>query len=146
MKTPMIAFRVVGDPRPKGSTTAFRNRSTGRMVYKQASRADSRRAFDEWVQIVTLGARVATGGRDPYDGPVWLTTRFWMPRPQRTKFGAWPAGLPDLDKLVRTVGDCLVKGGALTDDSRIVQITATKLWADDEHEPGVRVELGPIEP
>lgn len=45
---------------------------------------------------------------------------------------------PDLDKLVRAVGDALTDAGAFIDDSRIVMITATKAY---EGESGARITL-----
>jgi Holliday junction resolvase RusA-like endonuclease len=36
---------------------------------------------------------------------------------------------PDLDKLIRAVGDSLTDSGIVVDDSRIVRISARKIYA-----------------
>ena len=41
-----------------------------------------------------------------------------------------PSVSPDLDKLIRAVGDSLTDSGVVTDDSRIVRISARKLYAE----------------
>jgi crossover junction endodeoxyribonuclease RusA len=38
--------------------------------------------------------------------------------------------MPDLDKLIRAVGDSLTTAGIISDDSRIIAIHAQKLYAD----------------
>jgi Holliday junction resolvase RusA-like endonuclease len=46
---------------------------------------------------------------------------------------------PDLDKLIRAVGDSLT-GTVITDDSRIVRISARKLYAEGI-EPGATISV-----
>jgi Holliday junction resolvase RusA-like endonuclease len=61
-----------------------------------------------------------------------------MPRPKTVPFAkrAWPIVPPDLDKLVRGVGDGIGQSGLIWgDDSQIIEILATKTYADGR-EPG----------
>lgn len=65
----------------------------------------------------------------PLSGPVAMHVVFYLPRPKSApKRVLYPATKPDLDKLVRSVGDAL-KGLAYEEDSRIVDILACKRFA-----------------
>jgi Holliday junction resolvase RusA-like endonuclease len=45
-----------------------------------------------------------------------------------------------LDKLIRSVGDALTDSGIVTDDSRIVRISARKLYAEGI-QPGATIQV-----
>jgi Holliday junction resolvase RusA-like endonuclease len=66
-----------------------------------------------------------------------------MQKPPNTKFDLYPAGKPDLSKLIRTVEDSITDGHGWTDDARVVEILARKVWCssspDSYPEPGVSV-------
>jgi Holliday junction resolvase RusA-like endonuclease len=47
---------------------------------------------------------------------------------------------PDLDKLIRAVGDSLTDSGVVIDDSRIVRISARKLYAEGIA-PGATIQV-----
>ena len=49
------------------------------------------------------------------------------PASARQAGSLWKVSTPDLDKLVRALGDGLVRGGLLPDDDRICWITARKV-------------------
>jgi Holliday junction resolvase RusA-like endonuclease len=51
--------------------------------------------------------------------------------------------MPDLDKLIRAVGDSLTDAGIIRDDSRIITITARKLYADDRG-PGAVIRVNTL--
>lgn len=93
-----------------------------------------------WRTQVADAARKAWGGKPLIDAPVFLTCEFMFPRPARRKKSPWRDTAPDLDKLIRAVGDAL-QGVVVVNDSRIVWVLATKVWADEE-EPGVLITLG----
>jgi Holliday junction resolvase RusA-like endonuclease len=63
------------------------------------------------------------------DEPCELIVNFYMPKP-KTVTRLLPSVSPDLDKLIRAVGDALTDSGIVTDDSRIVRISARKLYAE----------------
>jgi crossover junction endodeoxyribonuclease RusA len=71
---------------------------------------------------------VITEGFEPIDEPLELSVIFYLPRP-KTATRDFPAVMPDLDKLIRAVGDSL-SGLVYVDDSRIVSISAQKRYAD----------------
>jgi Holliday junction resolvase RusA-like endonuclease len=64
---------------------------------------------------------------------------FLMPKPASVKRSS-PSVAPDLDKLVRSVGDALAIAGVYTDDSRITRISARKLYAQGV-EPGATITV-----
>lgn len=66
---------------------------------------------------------------EPIDEPCELIVNFYLERPATVKRGS-PSVPPDLDKLIRSVGDALVVGGVLKDDSRIVRLSARKIYAN----------------
>jgi Holliday junction resolvase RusA-like endonuclease len=80
----------------------------------------------------------------PGDCPVYLSVDFYLPRPASRKKEAWPAWKPDLDKLVRTVGDSLVKAHVLEEDSRICQILATKRYEEVGIGVGAWIAVRPL--
>lgn len=61
----------------------------------------------------------------PLDGPleVWMT--FWFPSIQAGR--TYKTTAPDLDKLVRAVGDALEQSRMIKNDARIVRLEASKL-------------------
>ena len=72
--------------------------------------------------------------------PVGLICHFYMPRPKSVTVAqrAQPHVMPDLDKLVRAVGDSL-SGIMYKDDALITVLQACKEYADDKHPAGVRI-------
>lgn len=120
-----VSFVVKGAPIPQGSKTA--NRYGG---FREANKN-----LPGWREQVQLAGRVAMKGREPFDGPLAVTAVFMMPRPKSQK-GRWCAVKPDLDKLLRGLGDGL-SGIVVRDDARIVSWTARKEYGD----PGVFVSV-----
>lgn len=95
-----------------------------------------------WREVMTEAAKAAVGdGWEPLDGPLVLSALFTMPRPQRPRW--WlPAVKPDLDKLLRALGDSLTDSKVIADDARIVGYRDVfEVYAEDGTEPGVRVWL-----
>ena len=84
----------------------------------------------------------------PFSEPVKLEVSFFIERPAKSKYADYPGGKPDLDHLVRAVGDSLTQAGVLVDDSLIVEIEARKLWTgkttDTYPIPGARVYLSRV--
>jgi Holliday junction resolvase RusA-like endonuclease len=125
-----MRLTVIGVALPQGSKSAFKTK-TGRVVVTDGKKSGSLR---EWRAAVGACARLwlsQHGMPAPLDGPVKLSVTFFMPRPKSApKRVTRPATKPDLDKLVRAVGDALT-GIAYTEDSRIVELRATKEFAVD---------------
>lgn len=135
----LLRFTVAGTPQPQGSARAFvRN---GRAVVTSAN-ANLR----PWRAAVTAAAAEARGETPTIDGPVSVSLTFTFVRPSghfgkrglRRAAPEFPAGRPDLDKLVRATADSLTDAGVWRDDSLVVEIVASKQYG--EH-PGVAVEV-----
>jgi hypothetical protein len=95
-----------------------------------------------WRALVTAATvdAVAAQGFQAADGAWAVYAVFTLPRPAahwrtgrhtgilRDAAPAHPATLPDLDKLLRSALDALVDGGALTNDARVVHLSADKVY------------------
>jgi Holliday junction resolvase RusA-like endonuclease len=131
--TPLVEFDVLGTPMPQGSKKAFMAR--GRAMMKESSPGHA-----SWRNAVADKARdtrdaIAWGG--PFDGALALTIEFRFKMPASRPKAAREAGrchkttAPDVDKLVRAVGDGLQASGIITDDARFCVIHATKVEVND---------------
>ena len=139
-----FSFFVPGEPITEGSTKAF---TSGQRVVVTHDRGPE---LDQWRLKVARAAEAAArkAGWEPrYDGPVAVTVAFFLPRPKSAKKRLWPHVKPDLDKLIRAVGDALApykQPGVLRDDSRIVTWRATKDY-DDAYKSGVLVYVSRVD-
>ena len=83
--------------------------------------------------MAEAAAEAATLFPAPLDCPLWLIVTFRFPMPSsRSKalrlLGKAPKGTtPDLDKLLRSLGDGLAAGGLIANDSRIARVWADKI-------------------
>lgn len=126
-----VEFTVFGLPQSQGSARAFL--AGGKPVITSTNKN-----LGDWRRLVADGAQKYA---QLFDGPVSLQLRFYLPRPKSTpKKVYWPAKRPDLDKLIRAIGDALT-GIMWSDDSQICVIYAMKLYADEEHPPGVQIGI-----
>jgi len=75
--------------------------------------------------------------------PIAVELTFYRPRPKShtnargvLKLNApqFPATIPDLDKLARSTLDALTMSGLITDDARVVELNAAKLFVEDRGE------------
>lgn len=135
----IVSFEVRADPVPQGSMVPLRSRNTGeggRIFMKP----NNEKQLKAWRRAVQEAALVRMKGVELLDGPLELAPTFYLPRRRpnkRAKCGytqldvgrEFPDVQPDLDKLVRAVGDAL-KGHVYTDDARVVKISAEKRWEE----------------
>ncbi len=139
-----FSFFVPGEPITEGSTKAF---TSGQRVVVTHDRGPE---LDQWRFRVARAAEDAArkAGWEPrYDGPVIVTAAFFLPRPKSAKKRLMPHVKPDLDKLIRAIGDALApykQDGVLKDDSRIVTWRASKDYADC-YKPGVLVYVSRVD-
>lgn len=128
----MIEFFVPGTPQAQGNHRVSRS---GRLY-------ESNRALASWREAVKLVATTARRGRS-FDEPVAVAVEFRMPKPKRPRF-LLPAVAPDLDKLCRAIGDALESSGLIANDSRIVEWSAVKLYAEPGYPPGAFIRIRPV--
>ena len=129
----MIQAFVPGTPQPQGSKNAYKRGSRCVIV-------ETNKQLPKWRKLVTERLEAANSLCEPLQGAVSLTVTFLMPQAKSNKKGL-PYQKPDLDKLIRAIGDSATDAGCLLDDSQICQITANKVWAISENNAGVVITL-----
>lgn len=146
-----ITFFAPGEPVPQGSKKA--RVAAGRAIMWEANKR-----IGPWRQAVRSYAAQAMGNRPMLDAPIAVDLTFRFTRPaghyRRLRYSddsvviretspTVKGSKPDLDKLIRACGDAMT-GIVYTDDSRIVEVTARKLYVTAEHpQPGVTVTIAP---
>lgn len=129
---------------PQGSM-----KHVGRGILRH-SNADGIALFRAQVGIATRAAVEAAGVVMPLEGPLRLSCTFALPKPKSApKRRIWPDRRPDLDKLVRSLGDAITQCGLWTDDAQVVQIIATKIYVvpvGDWQVPGCEFTVETIAP
>ena len=128
----MISFFVAGEPAPKGSTRAF-------VVNGKPIITNANRNTKDWeMRIATEAQRVSPGTSSLAVGVV---ARFLLQRPKTLpKKVVHNIKRPDLDKLIRAILDGIT-GILIEDDSQVVDIRATKQYAQPNEQHGVLIEL-----
>ena len=132
----MLDFFVEGTPVPQGSKNAYVRGARAVLV-------DANRRLKPWRAAVRAAAEesIAEDGWETLDEPCRVRLTFVMPRPKRPRWGL-PAVKPDIDKLTRAIFDALTDAGVWRDDSRVVHLVTTKIYARGaEGIPGVSVEV-----
>ena len=134
-----VRFVAYGLPVPQGSKTAFPVRSAlGRVsvALTDGRSKDAREQHKNWRFAVSMYAYAWIAqhpGFTPLDQPVSLDITFYLHRPPSIpKSRLLPDRKPDLDKLVRAVGDSL-KGLIYTEDSRITSGGQRKRYVCDDY-------------
>ena len=130
MAAPVIQFFVPGRPVTQGSKNVFR----GRVV-------ESSKGLKTWRLAIAWEARAIRNTLDvwPLTGPLALSCVFWFARPKKPAHSYPP---PDLDKLVRAVGDACKVGRLIGDDAQFVSLDACKGYVTTTGpEPGVMVRI-----
>ena len=141
---------VEGVPQPQGSSRAFR--SGGKIVVTSANPK-----LKAWRNQITEAVRNEADrlGLTGWVGRAWLTLTFILPRPAShlTSKGALTKSAPrqhlstpDLDKLVRAVGDGITDAGVWRDDSQVISITATKHYSDAFTDTGASIIIELLDP
>lgn len=138
-------LHAIGLPVAQGSQTygvANNGRAYGR--YMNAAKLNG------WRRQISEAAWLATNGVQ-MRGPVEVRAMFYFDRPKshyRSNGETKPDALayvikkPDLDKLIRAVGDALTDS-IIEDDAHIVHWTCGKYWADD-HPQGLHVIINTL--
>lgn len=126
----MLVVDIPGIPQPQGSKVA--NGFGGVR--------DANKKLRPWRNEAMTAIWRETQRRPPIAEPVVLHAEFYFSRP-RSHYGTgrnegvlrpsaptFHTQKPDLDKLVRAVGDALTEGGAIRDDCIIANIDTGKYW------------------
>ena len=133
---------VPGIPRPSGSKRAF-------IVGGRARIAPDNPEQRNWQRLVTECAVEVWGERQVILGPVFLCATFWFPRPKghyrrdgsvRPDASDYCRTKPDLDKLLRAVGDAL-SGIVWRDDSQVVHVRAVKRYTAGHPQAELMISL-----
>jgi len=135
MTTPSLTIDVRGIPAPQGSKRGFVNNGRVSMV-------ESSKKVKPWRQDVKHAALDVLGDAPPLDGPVLVDVWFRLTRP-KSHYGTggnsrvlkilaprYPAGKPDIDKLLRSTLDALGEAGVWRDDAQVVAVTMRKTYGD----------------
>lgn len=130
-----MKIRVYGDPKPQGSKNA--SVINGRAYLYEASKG-----LPAWRETCIMAFRAAVIHTDQkqFLGPVAVTMTFFM-RPAKSNKRKYPNMAPDTDKLCRSVGDSLEISELISNDAQIVTLIARKVFATEEEQPGVEVEI-----
>lgn len=121
-----VLFDVFGVPYPQGSKRAFV--ANGKAIMTEASGT----GHAAWRNAVAEAAHARAATCGTFTGPLHLDVSFLFPMPKSRSRAKRDAGAcpkttaPDLDKLLRTVGDALKAGGLIADDALIVSVCASK--------------------
>lgn len=141
-----IDLWVPGIPAPQGSKNAFLIKQGDKVVGRTIVEAN--KATRPWRADVKAFAYDAILERGAMlSGPISITCRFVMKRPLSTpKTRPTPPAVkkPDLDKLMRAIGDAL-KGTVYSDDSQVVEWCATKRIAEIDEPTGVHITIGELD-
>ena len=137
-----MRFTVVGRPQQRGSKTPYR--WTAKDGRSGIAMTDSNRKSTDWIQAVRDAASEAMGGRDLFHGPIQLIAEFFFARPKvHFRTGKYAGKLapsapeyhtqsPDLDKLLRAIGDGMT-GVVYRDDRQICVVQwVAKNWTKIE--------------
>jgi Holliday junction resolvase RusA-like endonuclease len=126
----LVTFDVFGTPAPQGSTRAF---VVGNRAVTTNKGTPGQMAWRDSVAQMAHTMAQGLGDDAPMTGALRLAVTFRFPMPaSRSKavraLGEAPkTTAPDLDKLIRSVGDALQAGGLVQDDARFSTITASKV-------------------
>lgn len=136
--TPLLYFLVEGEPVPQGSKRAFAR--NGR-VYMNEDAGIRHASWRREVSAAAHEAAAEAGLGAPVSSPVYVRLTFYLrrgaghygtgrnERSLRPSAPAYPAKVPDVDKLARAVLDSLT-GIAWVDDAQVVSLSAHKRFVD----------------
>lgn len=123
---PGWGFVAPGVPAPQGSMRGFVAPSKNGGRPRAIITADNSKT-KPWRQNIIDAIKP---GWPRLDGPIAVKMVFTMPRPKSAKrTETTPTTIPDLDKLVRAASDAIKDAGLWQDDSRVANLTASKVWS-----------------
>jgi crossover junction endodeoxyribonuclease RusA len=137
-----LTLEVFGRPAPQGS-----KRYIGGSAKQGGRFIEASKYLPAWRKAVTQAALEAMADVvwETVEGPVELEVTFFLERPTTVKKTArpYPVKPPDIDKMIRAIGDSLTDAGVWQDDAQVVRVIAAKFY-DDDHKPGAVIQITPI--
>lgn len=155
--TSSITVWAQGVPGSQGSKRVVGQSKAGRTIMIESDKKVKPWRTD--VKDAAEKARSEAGWDNPRREPIALAVVFYVLRPKNHyrvgkhagQLKDWapkhPSVKPDLDKLVRAVGDALKAAGVYADDSQVVRIVTDKVYARDDvtsPKPGAIITVIPI--
>ena len=138
-----LRFEVFGRCAPQGS-----KRYVGGSKAQGGRFIEASKYLPAWRKIVTEAAiyLIYEQNWQMVEMPVSLKVDFYLERPSTIPFSKRPCPIkaPDLDKLVRAVCDSLTDAKAWTDDALVVELVASKKYAD-QRKPGAEISISTID-
>jgi Holliday junction resolvase RusA-like endonuclease len=137
--------RVIGEPKPQGSTRAFIPKGWNRAIVTATNKKQGQ--WRDTMSFAFAARNEALQGTETPavlfpKGPVSVAAVFIMPRPKSAKKGAMPTVAPDLDKLLRCANDSLQESCIVKNDSQIVSFDGScKRYQEDGEPIGVIVTV-----
>ena len=128
--TQLLHWFVEGTPVPQGSKTAT-------VINGRAVMFEANKKHKAWRDHVS---KIIPQLEQPSTQPVRVELQFWFERPKTVKREHMSVK-PDLDKLSRSILDCL-SGRIVKDDSQVVILNARKEYGD---KPGVLIRVMEID-
>ena len=142
-----IIFTVFGKPAQMGSKKAFFVKNLNRSVITDVNSKRKK----EWTGSVAQAAAQVMKGRELLSGAIKLTVHFHFQRPG-SHFGTGKnksvlkssaprrhTQTPDLDKLIRCLGDALT-GIVYRDDRQICEVQALRCWTTSQEQALICVD------
>lgn len=120
----MVSFFVEGVPVPQGSKVC-------KCLGSRPVMWEANAKLKTWRDTVTAQAQIEmiAKGLVTIENPIELVLDFRLPKPKSVTRDV-PSVKPDLDKLIRAVGDALTKSGIYKDDALVIAIGASKSYAE----------------
>ena len=129
--------RVIGIPQPQGSSRGF---NVGGRVVITSDNPKNKSWRDTMSNSFVEASKSLT--RPIFSTPVFIVAEFIMPRTKSLPKKNKPHTVkPDLDKLLRSLGDSLSDSRIINDDSIIVRWHASKRYAAIDECPGLKVQV-----
>lgn len=139
-----VRVEVYGTPRAQGSLDLITSRSTGKAFGRMKPNVV------EWRNTVVgeMRSLIERGEITPMlVGPLRLEVDFCFERPKshpqrrRRSDRAVKYNMPDLDKLLRTIGDAAKIAGLIGDDAQFAEMAGRKLYVEDGEPEGAQITI-----
>jgi crossover junction endodeoxyribonuclease RusA len=125
-----IYFIVYAKPQPQGSSRGFHPKGSKHIIITSDNK--NLRPYRQQVSLCAVAAMNEMGAeRIPRKIPVELRLRFYFQKPESRSKKAQMTVKPDVDKLVRAVGDSL-SGICYDDDSQVTDLIVRKRYGVPE--------------